>query len=168
MENPAAPAPLWNGHPCCEPKIGRRELLLIAAGVLAARPHSAAAQWGSGPVVGFLGSGSPTSYAAFITAFRQGLSEMGYDEEKHLQIEFRWAGGRFERLHPLAAELAERKVDVIATGGGTPSARAAKDRDLGNSRCIFRGCRPTRSGWLKASTNRVATSPAGSATSPAK
>jgi len=78
-------------------------------------------------VVGFLGSGSPTSYAAFITAFRQGLSEMGYAEEKNLRIEFRWAGGRFERLNPLAAELAERKVDVIATGGGTPSARAAKD-----------------------------------------
>ena len=93
MENHAAPAPLSNRRPCGQPNIRRRELLLIAAGIAAARPHSAAAQWGSGPVVGFLGSGSPTSYAAFITAFRQGLSEMGYAEEKNLRIEFRWAGG---------------------------------------------------------------------------
>src|SRR5262249_48027327 len=84
------------------------------------------AQRGSAPVIGFLGSGSPTSYAPFVAAFRQGLTEMGYVEGKNVAIEFRWAGSRFERLSALAADLVERKVDVIATIGGTPSARATK------------------------------------------
>jgi putative ABC transport system substrate-binding protein len=77
-------------------------------------------------VIGFLGSGSPASYAPFVEAFRQGLTEMGYVEGKNVAIEFRWARSRFERLPALAADLVERKVEVIATIGGTPSARAAK------------------------------------------
>ena len=127
MEHPAVAKRHRHENPCGHPRVERRDLLMVAAGMVMARPRAGIAQWGGALVVGFLGSGSPTSYASFVTAFRQGLSEMGYTEEKNLRIEFRWAGGRFERLPPLAMELAERKVDVIATGGGTPSARAAKD-----------------------------------------
>jgi putative tryptophan/tyrosine transport system substrate-binding protein len=104
----------------------RRTILSLAAVAMVGRSSVAVAQWASVPVIGFLGSGSPTSYAPFVDAFRQGLTEMGYVEGKNVAIEFRWAGGRFERLPTLAADLVERKVDVIATIGGTPSARAAK------------------------------------------
>jgi putative tryptophan/tyrosine transport system substrate-binding protein len=79
------------------------------------------------PVIGFLGSGSPVPYAAFVAAFRQGLSETGYVEKENVDIEFRWAGSRFDRLPVLADELVARRVDVIATNGGTPSARAARN-----------------------------------------
>jgi ABC-type uncharacterized transport system substrate-binding protein len=103
----------------------RRTFLNLSGGILLigpVRPALAA----STPVVGFLGSGSPASYAPFVAAFRQGLNEMGYVEGKNVSIEFRWAGSRFDRLPALAADLVEHKVDVIATSGGTPSARAAK------------------------------------------
>ena len=106
----------------------RREVLFLAASSVVAPPLSSLAQWASRRlVVGLLGSGSPASYAPFVEAFRRGLSELGYIEGKNLEIEFRWAGGRFERLPSLAADLVDRKVDVIATIGGTPSARAAKE-----------------------------------------
>src|SRR5205823_1624752 len=41
-------------------------------------------------------------------------------------IEYRWAEGRYDRLPALAADLVARKLDVIATGGGNVSLRAAK------------------------------------------
>lgn len=104
----------------------RRKFLLLSGTAVSCLSLGTYARTASTPVIGFLGSGSPASYAPFVDAFRQGLTEMGYVEGKNVAIEFRWAGSRFERLPALAADLVERKVEVIATIGGTPSARAAK------------------------------------------
>jgi putative ABC transport system substrate-binding protein len=59
-------------------------------------------------------------------AFRQGLRDLGYLEGRNVVIEYRDAEGKVERLPALAAELVALKVDVIVTGGGTPTALAAK------------------------------------------
>ena len=59
-------------------------------------------------------------------AFRQGLRDLGYVEGRNVSIESRDAEGQLERLPALAAELVALKVDVIVTGGGTPTALAAK------------------------------------------
>ena len=53
-------------------------------------------------------------FGQFVRAMR----ELGYVEGKNLQVEFRWAEGKYERLPVLAAELVQLKVDVIVAAGG--------------------------------------------------
>jgi putative ABC transport system substrate-binding protein len=66
-----------------------------------------------------------TGPSSFEEAFRLGLRDLGYVEGKNLSVEYRWAGGTFERLPDLAAELVRLEVDLIVARG-TPSVRAAK------------------------------------------
>jgi putative ABC transport system substrate-binding protein len=105
--------------------MNRREFLLLLGGAMTAA-RALRAQQKTMPVIGFLGSESPGSFAARAAAFRQGLSESGYVEGRNVTIEYRWAEGRLDRLPALAADLVARKVDVIATTGGESSAFAAK------------------------------------------
>jgi putative ABC transport system substrate-binding protein len=77
----------------------------------------------STPVIGFLHPGSPNPATA--REFRRGLADAGYVEGQNARIEYRWGEGRYERLDSLAADLADRKVDVIVAVSGA-SARAAK------------------------------------------
>ncbi|MBS0642786.1 MAG: ABC transporter substrate-binding protein [Proteobacteria bacterium] len=85
------------------------------------------AQSGAGgrPVIGFLGSTSATSFAPFLDSFLQGLSESGYIVGRNIDIEYRWADGRFDRLPVLARELVAMNVAVIVASGGTPPPAAA-------------------------------------------
>ena len=78
------------------------------------------------PRIGLLYAGSPSTQAARIEAFRQGLRELGYVEGKKVTIEYRYAEGKYDRLPGLAAELVRLKVDIIITGG-EPATRAAKE-----------------------------------------
>ena len=48
-----------------------------------------------------------------VQAFRQGLRDAGYAEGRDVVIEWRSANGDYARLPQLAADLVERKVDVI-------------------------------------------------------
>jgi len=92
-------------------------LLLLAA------PLAEAQQAGKIPRIGFLRTAAPPD--SYIEAFRQGLKERGYIERKNIAFEYRWAGGKTERLPDLAAELVRLKVDVVVTDG-TPPALAAR------------------------------------------
>jgi putative tryptophan/tyrosine transport system substrate-binding protein len=107
----------------------RREIISLLGGTAASvllRPRAARAQQRALPVVGFLSTASPDSYAIRLHAFRQGFKDAGYVEGQNVAIEYRWAEGQNNRLPVLAAELVHRQVDLIVAGGGTPSAVAAK------------------------------------------
>ena len=77
-------------------------------------------------MIGFLRPVPPTVAPETLNAFRQGLSEIGYTEGRNVIIEHRWSSGHYEELAALAAELVERRVAAIFTGGGAVSTLAAK------------------------------------------
>lgn len=104
----------------------RRNFIAGLGGAALGWPLAALAQPASMPVVGYLGTGSAGERARSVEAFRKGLKEGGFVVGKNVTIEYRWADGRYERLASLAADLVRRKVAVIATSGGPPSALAAK------------------------------------------
>jgi putative tryptophan/tyrosine transport system substrate-binding protein len=104
----------------------RREFISFFSSLAAAWPLIARAQQPTMPLIGLLGGASPELDADRLRAFGQGLSEAGYVEDRNVAIEYRWAGGQYDRLRALAADLVRRRVTVIAALGGTPSALAAK------------------------------------------
>src|SRR5262249_47459856 len=76
------------------------------------------------PRVGYLGTGSRSSAA--VEAFVQGLRDLGYIEGQNIIIEYRYAEGMADRVPNLAAELVQRKIDVILVTG-TLATQAAKN-----------------------------------------
>ena len=75
------------------------------------------------PRIGLIGEHS-TGHP-FLTAFRQGLRELGYIEGESVVIEYRYLHGVPDRAPALVAELIRLNVDVLVIGGAV-SALAAK------------------------------------------
>ncbi len=103
----------------------RRDFVMLLGGAAAAWPLAARAQQPTMPVIGVLHSQTQASEAGRMPAIQRGLQEAGFVVGRNVTIEHRFADGRNDRLPALAAELVQRKVNVIFANT-TPPAYAAK------------------------------------------
>ena len=103
----------------------RRAFITLLGGAAAWARAARAQQTAKGPLIGYLGTSSPSLERDVVNAFRQRLRELGHVVGENIAIEYRWSDGRDDRLPSLAAELVRLKPDVIVTSG-TPGTLAAK------------------------------------------
>ena len=101
--------------------------------------------------VGFLVQGNrPASIeSSFFGAFPRGMSELGYVEGKNLIIEWRFADDKAERLHGLAAELVQLKVDVIVASGTTSAISASQKASTSIPIVMAGAADPVGDGFVK-------------------
>jgi putative ABC transport system substrate-binding protein len=78
------------------------------------------------PRVSFVHTQSAASFSHLADAFAAGLEDAGFVDDLNVAIDYHWAEGRVDLLPAIMAELVERDVAVIFTGGGAPSALAAQ------------------------------------------
>ena len=108
-------------------KATRSALLIVTLvlGILAALLPAAAQRPAIAPRVGVLAVSFSAS-SPMAETFRQAVRELGYAEGRNILIEWRYAGGRYDLLPGLAAELVGRKVDVIVTESTVATLAAKK------------------------------------------
>jgi ABC-type uncharacterized transport system substrate-binding protein len=128
----------------------RRVFIALFVGVVA-WPSALRAQ--GKPVIGFLHSATAKSYEPTVGSFRQGLRDVGYFEGDNVAIEYRWANNQLDRLPALAADLVQRSVQVIFTGGALSVSLAAKAATSTIPIVFVNGTDPVEVG-LVASLNR--------------
>jgi ABC-type uncharacterized transport system substrate-binding protein len=103
----------------------RRDFITLLGGTTIILPLSARAAAAGKPIIGVLGVNSSPPMAPYTAWFVHGLNEAGFTEGQNVVIEYRWAEGDYDRLAPLAAELAGDHVAVIFASGGAVPLRAA-------------------------------------------
>jgi putative ABC transport system substrate-binding protein len=104
----------------------KKKVIGVALGALlfALSVSAHAQQMGKVFRIGFLDNSTASGMAVLVGAFRQELSKLGWIEGKNITIEYRFAEQQNKRLPGLAAELVRLNVDVIVTGGPTPTRSA--------------------------------------------
>jgi putative tryptophan/tyrosine transport system substrate-binding protein len=100
-------------------------IVILALGILGAPLTSQAQQATHVPRLGLLMPGSASGYTSRIEAFRYGLRDLGYVEDRNITLEYRFNEGQVDRLPDLVAELVQLPVDVLVVDGATAT-RAAQ------------------------------------------
>ena len=107
-----------------------RVIVTLSLGILTALLAADAQPQRNIPVIGVLANTDLSEALAnpksSVSAFRQGLRDMGYVEGQNIGIEYRPSGGTQAPLSTFASELVRLKVDVLLTMGALPT-RAAHE-----------------------------------------
>jgi putative tryptophan/tyrosine transport system substrate-binding protein len=148
----------------------RREFIALLGGGVATL-GGVAAEWlwgGRGqqpavPVIGFVSSSflpaagvaqlmpsfQDGAVAQQMTSFKEGLHDGGYVEGKNVAIEYRGAGGQYDRLPELLSDLIRRQVTLIVASGGLVSAVYAKAATKTIPILFIAGFDPVKAGLVK-------------------
>src|SRR5262245_26934078 len=107
-------------------ELKRREFITLLGGAAAAWPVAAArAQQGERMrrigVLEPLAVDDPEALAR-VTAFAQGLQQLGWTANRNVRIDYRWGAGDADRIRQQAAELATLAPDAILTVGASTTA----------------------------------------------
>jgi putative ABC transport system substrate-binding protein len=102
--------------------IGRRELLAALGGAAATWPLAARAQQADRMrrVGVLMGTAETTAQQAGLAVFIQLLHQLGWTEDRNVQLEIRWGGGDPARVRRYAEELVALPAEVIMTNGALP------------------------------------------------
>lgn len=110
----------------------RREFISLTGGaaLVSTMLVSMSAAHGEQPAkprtVGFLVAGTLASHGAWVAAFVDRLSKLGWADGRNVKIEYRWAAGDVMQITEFASEFVQRKVDVIVTSAyGVVAAKQA-------------------------------------------
>ena len=136
----------------------RRRFITLVGGTVIAWPLAARAQQPTLPIIGWLSSGSPRTFAKFLRTFQQGLREQGFVEGQNVTIEYRWAEGHFDELDTMAAELVADGAALIAATGGVRSVQAAKSSTPTIPIVFMSGVDPVKLGLVTTFNKPVGTS----------
>jgi putative tryptophan/tyrosine transport system substrate-binding protein len=144
----------------------RREFITLLGGAAAAWPLVARAQQ-PGPMrrIGVLMSTVEGDQRGLesITAFAQGLAELGWTVGRNVRIEYRWGAGDLDRFRRYAAELIALSPDVVlATAGSIVGAFQQASRTV--PIVFVTTIDPVGGGWVE-SLSRPGTNATGFATS---
>jgi len=102
--------------------VKRREFITLLGGAAAAWPLAARAQRepSNRRIGAVTGIADETAMHTRYAAFREALAQLGWTEDRNLQIDYRWGSGSAERIRKNAIELAALAPDaILATGGAS-------------------------------------------------
>ena len=107
----------------------RREFITLLGGAAASWPLAAHAQQSERVrrvgVLMPLAADDPQSLRR-LTAFVQGLQQLGWTDGRNVRIDVRWAAGDADRIRRYAAELVALAPDVILAVGSPPSGHCSR------------------------------------------
>src|SRR5262245_3619977 len=105
--------------------IERRKFLATLLGGAAAWPLAARAQQGATKRIGVLMAGPEAQ--ARLTAFVQGLQQLGWTVGQNIQVDYRWGSGNADAMRKYAAELIALAPHVMMVDG-SPAVVAVQAR----------------------------------------
>jgi putative tryptophan/tyrosine transport system substrate-binding protein len=123
--------------------------ILVAVVLLALGVTAEAQQPKKIPQIGYISSFDPASESTRAEGIRLALREVGYIEGQNIVFEYRYAGGKLDRLPELAAELLRLKVDIIVVSGGASTIRAAMNATKTIPIIIVTGGDPVEAGLIE-------------------